>query len=35
MKPRLSRLWNYESDSLWIWIPLWILGFLAFGGFLI
>jgi hypothetical protein len=31
----LSRLWNYKSDSLWIWVPIWIFGFLVFGCFLI
>jgi len=31
----LSRLWNYRSDSLWIWGPLWIFALLLMGSFLI
>ena len=31
----LLRLWNYESDNMWIWVPLWAFTILLFGGFLI
>ncbi len=31
----LSRIWNYRTDSLWVWVPLWAFALLLFGGFLI
>lgn len=31
----LYRTWNWRTNSLWVWIPLWAFGFLLIGGFLI
>lgn len=31
---RMRRLWDYETGSLWVWVPLWALAILLFGGFL-
>lgn len=30
-----SRIWDYRSDSLLIWVPLWAFALLLLGGFLI
>lgn len=32
---RLKRLWNWQTNSLWVWIPLWAFAFALLGGFLI
>lgn len=31
----ISLIWNYRTDSLWIWGPLWAFAMMLFGGFLI
>lgn len=31
----LVRLWNYRTDSLWVWGPAWIFALLLWGGFLL
>ncbi|MCD2324996.1 hypothetical protein LQ953_13310 [Sphingomonas sp. IC-56] len=31
----LTRLWNYRTSSLWVWVPLWAFAILLLGGFLI
>ena len=33
--PMLKRLWNYETNSLWVWRPLRAFALLLIGGFLI
>lgn len=33
--PLLTRLWNYRTSSLWVWVPLWVFAILLLGGFLV
>ena len=35
MKHWLLSFWKYQSDSRWIWLPLWCFSALVAGGFLI
>ncbi|OWK27978.1 hypothetical protein SPMU_32230 [Sphingomonas mucosissima] len=31
----ISRAWNYQTSSPWVWLPLYGFGLLLLGGFLI
>lgn len=30
----LRRAWNWETDSLWVWVPIWAISLILWGGFL-
>lgn len=31
----LRRAWNWETNSLWVWVPLWAFAVLLIGSLLI
>ncbi|SOB80668.1 hypothetical protein SAMN06297144_1179 [Sphingomonas guangdongensis] len=31
----LGRAWRWQTDSPWVWVPLWIFAIALWGGFLI